>query len=91
MHGFSITDRTQEELYHRLPRQEGPTLIESRQFSIMIAPYPQPVPQWENNGVVDEMSTINDVFRGIRAMRNNYQLTRERPVCYCKVMRAHQM
>jgi valyl-tRNA synthetase len=30
-----------EELYHRLPRAEGPSLIQSQQFSIMIAPYPQ--------------------------------------------------
>jgi valyl-tRNA synthetase len=73
-----------EELYHRLPREEGPELIKSRVFSIMIAPYPQSVPQWDNPGLIAEMATLDTVFRSIRSMRNACNLTRERPVCYCK-------
>ena len=73
-----------EELYHRLPREEGPELIQSRVFSIMIAPYPQHVAQWENNKVVADMNTLDEVFRGIRSLRADFKLTRERPVCYCK-------
>jgi len=73
-----------EELYHRLPREEGPELIKSRVFSIMIAPYPQSVPQWDNPSLIAEMATLDTVFRSIRSMRNACNLTRERPVCYCK-------
>lgn len=73
-----------EELYHRLPREEGPELIKSRVFSIMIAPYPQSVASWENNAVIEQMRTIDAVSRGIRSMRADFKLTRERPVCYCK-------
>jgi hypothetical protein len=99
----------------------------------MIAPYPQPVPQWQvgtsrppapppprallcthtrahahtrtlamqqlsiallaltagrlaqNDEASEDMGIVNSVFRGIRSMRSTYQLTRERPVCYCKV------
>ena len=30
------------------------------------------------------MRTLDEVSRGIRSMRANFKLTRERPVCYCK-------
>ncbi|KAL3686885.1 hypothetical protein R1sor_013194 [Riccia sorocarpa] len=59
-----------EELWQRLPQRQG----ENVKSSIVLAPYPSPVEQWENPEVEAEMSSIESAVRAIRSLRMNYGL-----------------
>ena len=71
-----------EELYHRIPRAEGPELIQSPVFSISIAPYPQPVDQWASASIESDMKVVQSVSKACLGLRNNYKLTKQRPKLY---------
>ena len=62
-----------EELWQRLPRCPGVT---EGLESIMLAPYPTPVPGWTDARVEADMETAQTVVKAIRSLRSAYGLVR---------------
>eukprot|EP01119_Soliformovum_irregulare_P003020 TRINITY_DN1329_c0_g1_i1.p1 TRINITY_DN1329_c0_g1~~TRINITY_DN1329_c0_g1_i1.p1 ORF type:complete len:1040 (-),score=311.70 TRINITY_DN1329_c0_g1_i1:558-3677(-) len=63
-----------EELYQRIGRRESEKID-----SIVIAPYPQPNPQWSSPQTEQEVTLTNDIIHAIRAVRASYGLTKQKP------------
>eukprot|EP01132_Coremiostelium_polycephalum_P010887 gene10887-13337_t len=58
-----------EDLYQALPRRPEDTLP-----TIMLAPYPQSIPQWANISIEEEMKQCQDLIRSIRSLRTTYNI-----------------
>lgn len=67
-----------EELWQRLPRRED----QAQYPSIMLAPYPAPVPAWSDPVLEREVEQAMSVVNALRGLRNDYGLTRQRPAVY---------
>ncbi|KAF0982565.1 hypothetical protein FDP41_011495 [Naegleria fowleri] len=61
-----------EELWQRLP---GHSSFPANRESIMICPYPQPVPSWSNDAIETDMQFVLDVVHHIRSLKGAYKLT----------------
>jgi len=63
-----------EELWQRLPRRDGD------KESIMISPIPRSIPEWRNEALEKEFEVAQECVRVLRQMRNQYNLSKQRPV-----------
>mmetsp|Transcript_12904 Transcript_12904/g.17693 ORF Transcript_12904/g.17693 Transcript_12904/m.17693 type:complete len:1013 (+) Transcript_12904:198-3236(+) len=60
-----------EELWQRLPQRQ---LLWPEVSSIMLAPYPEPVPQWFNPLVEADFELLKEAIHGARSLRSDYRI-----------------
>jgi len=59
-----------EELFQRMPRRQDDTTT----VSIMISPFPEPVPSWSNPTIEEDVATAQKIIEIVRSMRANLRL-----------------
>jgi len=70
-----------EELFQRLARRPSEVSLES----IVVASYPQAVPEWDAPSIEKDVKFVQDVIRSLRQMRANFNLTKEFPPTFVRI------